>query len=1070
MTPSKRLTTLLVAGAISATLFAERPASGMDRVLPRGKAQTEAEQDDATARRAAMREWLGDYTPEYRQFLLGAAQRERERWGDLIPGSGHVLPAKAAGNHWTNLGPTTASYEWNGSTYSGIDSGRPVAIVVDPTDANIIYNATSGGGVWKTTDGGSTWSPITESLGSLSIGHLAMDPNNHNTLYLGLGDAFDGTGIGLVKSTDGGATWSSVVYLGSTSIINHISVSSTNSQIVMAATNAGLYRSTDGGASFSLVTITTGWGGDPYCWDIAWGGGTNWAMTLEGSQFTATTTGSGQIWYSTDDGATWTKATGFSKSTGVARASIASAPSSRTTMYAMAAVYNSGNGASSNDLADFFKSTDGGHTWTALGVTSTKQYSNTNTEDKLVQKILNGQGWYNHFLAVDPSTSTTFYAGGALLLCQVTGATTTPVYTQKTNWLAQFSLPYVHADFHAGTFDQNGVLYVGTDGGIFKRTAAGSPDTWSTSLNVGITSHLAYSVGSSLNNTSAVITGLQDNGTRVRSGSTSTFDQPLGGDGFGCNINASNATLMLGSLYYDAIYKSTTSGSTGGSFSSATSGITEANNSSSAPFITRLTPWAGDATGNTVLTFANLKVYKTTTYAGSWSALGTSGLLVSSGAVSASGNIRNVGIAKTDSNVVGVVASGGRVYTTTNGGSTWTEMAGLESGAPTMTGSGGYLSYISFSPQNSSVVYVASVNPSSTANHLWKSSNGGSTWASLDGSSGSSNGFPFGVPVNTIVEDPGDSQTLYAGTHEGLYRSTDGGSTWSRFGAGLPLVNVTDVYLAPDSSLLRVSTFGRGIWEFNTLTSTVSASITTPASNQTISSGTNVSFTGTATDQDPASTLSYGWNFGDGATATGASTNHTFTNSTGSDVIYTVTFTATGSTGGLGSTTRSITVHPATSDTTPPTGSFDVQKGGVSVAGTTTSGTLTFTASASDGAGSGVQRVTFYIDGAFYKSIYSAPYTTTWNSALSANGNHTVLAYAKDNAGNMAYLTPTYVKFTTSNADIIPPTGTISVSGTSGTISFNATASDVNGSVARVTFYVDGVFYKSLTTAPYTVT
>ena len=194
--------------------------------------------------------------------------------------------------------------------------------------------------------------------------------------------------------------------------------------------------------------------------------------------------------------------------------------------------------------------------------------------------------------------------------------------------------------------------------------------------------------------------------------------------------------------------------------------------------------------------------------------------------------------------------------------------------------------------------------PSSTSAHLWKSTNGGSTWARMD----TATGFPAGIPVNCILEDFNDSQTLYAGTHQGVYRSTDGGTSWSRFGAGLPLVSVTDLYLAPDSSLLRISTWGRGIWEFDTKTTTVSAAIGTPATNVTVASGATVSFIGSATDADPASTLSYGWDFGDATTATGTSTSHAWTNTSGSDAVYTVTFTATGSTGGLGTATRQVTV------------------------------------------------------------------------------------------------------------------------------------------------------------------
>jgi hypothetical protein len=69
------------------------------------------------------------------------------------------------------------------------------------------------------------------------------------------------------------------------------------------------------------------------------------------------------------------------------------------------------------------------------------------------------------------------------------------------------------------------------------------------------------------------------------------------------------------------------------------------------------------------------------------------------------------------------------------------------------------------------------------------------------------------VAVNSLLPDPNNGSTLYAGTHLGVYRSLDGGATWGRFGAGMPLVNVMDFYVAPNSSRVRAATFGRGFWE-----------------------------------------------------------------------------------------------------------------------------------------------------------------------------------------------------------------------------------------------------------------
>lgn len=776
------------------------------KVTVNGK--VEAETDDANKRREFRRDWYETpVTPEFKKFMNQAAARERARNASKLPnpdGTVNVDPSAAtmetsaaavSGSVWTNIGPNRADVLKNGSyTLNNVtDTGRVSSIVTVPSNPNTIYVAFAGGGVWKSTDGGLSWIAKTESLGTLSCGSLAMDPSNPTTLYLGLGDPFDGTGIGLVKSTDGGDTWSNPVYLGSSTRTSQVFVSPVNSSVVMAATDKGIFRSADAGTTWSQVSIATGFADAPQGWSIDWNG-TGFVVSLEATPTVTSGTTNGQVWVSDSTGTSWTKATGMSKSTGVGRISVAAAPSNRAIMYAMAAVPNS---TASTDLADLFRSADGGRTWTALNATGRKvRYTNTNTESSGPGTVLGGQGWYNHVLTVSPTDANTFYFGGTLLLARGTYSSASSIsYTQLTNWLAQFSLPYVHADFHASHFDANGNLFVGTDGGIFKSTdKAGRYATgWTDDLNNGIASHLIYSVGSSTVSPSAVIGGFQDNGTRVRSGSTSTFNQYIGGDGFGSLMHPNTSGTMLGSLYNTRIYKSTNGGST---FASASTGITESN-TSSAPFNTKLYAWAGDSTGNTVYTFVNLKIYKSTNYAGSWTALGTSGLPASGW------NIRNMGVAKTSNNVLGIAGTGGTVYLSSNGGASWTAAA-------TPPNNGLSMSYIWFSTTDSNIIYVASVAPDGTKSHLWKSTNFGASWTAIDGA-----GFPQGVPVDTIQNDPLDPNVLYAGTHLGVYTSADGGATWTRFGSGMPLVETTDIYISPTGGLVRASTFGRGFWELN---------------------------------------------------------------------------------------------------------------------------------------------------------------------------------------------------------------------------------------------------------------
>src|SRR3954465_2217063 len=115
-------------------------------------APIDAEDDDANAHLRAEKDWYeSPFPPEYMKWLNRAAAREREHNGASLPAPGRNAPV--LGTTWINLGPNKADFLKNGTTtLNKTDAGRVVAIVPDPTNADVLYVAMSGGGVWKTTN------------------------------------------------------------------------------------------------------------------------------------------------------------------------------------------------------------------------------------------------------------------------------------------------------------------------------------------------------------------------------------------------------------------------------------------------------------------------------------------------------------------------------------------------------------------------------------------------------------------------------------------------------------------------------------------------------------------------------------------------------------------------------------------------------------------------------------------------------------------------------------------------------------------------------------------------------
>src|SRR5438105_7648239 len=425
-------------------------------------------------------------------------------------GGGGAGSASLVGAQWTQVGPAPLRAQFSPGV--GAVAGRVYDIAIDSSGASdqTIYLATVGG-IWKSVDGGGSWAPKTDRLPWNMMAAVAIDPANPSIIYAG---ATFSPGPSLFRSIDGGETWSTIggpAMLGQD--VTRIVIPSAG--VVLVTTFIyGLFRSVDGGLSFgnnaplynNNATMLSGQG-----WDLR-------LDTATPTKVYACIGGQG-IFVSTDSGATFP--TNLFNSAGAPAAGTYNAvtmtqstqPNGQS-LYASVAV-------STTVYLGLYKSTNGGTSWAAQAGAAPVVAAS-------------GQFQFNQTIGVDPQDAARLYLGFEEVWLSTNGGTSfgaTPVTAGKT-----------HVDHHAITFSPQSHwgaaptrVYVGHDGGF-----AASPDggtTWN-NLNEGVATLLvrlaALDIGRrSLVNSQYSYAGTQDNGTDVRTRGLPGNDWKfsLGGDG-----------------------------------------------------------------------------------------------------------------------------------------------------------------------------------------------------------------------------------------------------------------------------------------------------------------------------------------------------------------------------------------------------------------------------------------------------------------------------------------------------------------------------------------------------------
>lgn len=677
-------------------------------------------------------------------------------------GKNYLASAQATGIdvasslQWTQIGPQPSLGYW------GISSGRATSVAVDPTNPEIAYLGTAGGGVWKTTDGGKNWNPVSDQEVSLAIGSLAIDPSNPLIIYAGTGeqdfsvDSYYGAGI--LKSTDGGQTWANIqTSFGYPSGgIGAIAIQPGHTNVLLAAAaGSGVQRSTDSGMTWTPVLTgsdATAVVFDPSNGSIAYAG----LGAIFGSSKNA-------LYKSTDGGVTWTLLGGGLPPV-IGRVGLAHDPATTGVVYAAIADSLSA-GPGQTGISGIYKTTNGGTTWSRI-------YNPANG-------IGSCCSWYENPVAVDPSNPSVIITGGFGVTRSLDGGATWTDITVGSSGVG------VHPDQHSFAFSADGsVLYAANDGGAWSTNSPALPAFAWSSLNSTISTITFYpGLAVDPNNLNNAMGGTQDNSVEAYSGNLQWTDVDYNcGDGSSTSFDPTNTNTAY-NYCIGTIYK--TSG--GGVWNRAMTGIDTVADSGG-----WVSPLVLDPSKHATLYYAARHVYQSNDGAGSWAQI--SPALVS-------GTLFNaIAVAPSNSDVVYVGAGNGNVFVSKNASAgvaaTWTQInLGLPARGVTSLA-------VDFS--DPSVAYVT-LGGFGTG-HVWKTRNSGGSWTDISGNLPS-------VTANQVIIDPATVNTLYLANDIGVFVTPDGGKTWSTLSQGLPMVVVQSIGVIEKYRVLRALTHGRSTWD-----------------------------------------------------------------------------------------------------------------------------------------------------------------------------------------------------------------------------------------------------------------
>ena len=728
--------------------------------------------------------------------LFGLSGRLRADTNDQSASTGQAraaapAPAPAAepfpGLQFRNIGPATMG-------------GRIDDIAVLESNPAVFYVGTATGGLWKTVNNGTTWTVHFDDLDDVvSIGDIAINPNDANTVWVGSGENNNrqsgSWGNGVYKSTDGGQTFKHMG-LANSKHIARIIVDPVDHDVVYVAAlgslwgpggDRGVYKTTDGGLTWARTSLPVdeNTGATELVMDPS-NNKVLYAATYQRRRATWGFNGGGlggAMWKSSDAGRTWTKLTKGVPSGPLGRIGIDVYRSNPNIVYAR---------IEHEKESGTYRSDDAGLSW--------RKMSDTNPRPMYFSQI-----------RIDPNNDLRIYVLGVQIHISDDGGKT---------WIENGAL---HSDHHAMWINPKNSNHIidGTDGGIGISYDKGA--TWEAvyNMDLGQFYHITYDMETPYN----VCGGLQDNytwcgPTAVRSRTGIANDQWFqihGGDGFEAQIDPKNSRI---------IYAESQDGN-----------ISRIDKVSNERKSIRPLPARGEAPlrwnwntpilmsphdSATIYVGAN-KVFKSTDRGQSWTAIsadltsatnrddlplmgvvGKETTIARNDGVQSYGNVVQLVESPKTAGVLYAGTDDGKVHMTRDGGKTWTDITTKFPGVP----KNAYVSRLSASAHDVNVVYATFDNHRADdyGTYVYASVDGGNNFRSIG------EGIPKGHTITAMAEDPTNPNVLYSGSEFGLFISPDRGGKWTRIKSNLPTVPIHEIVIHPRDNDMIVATHGRSIW------------------------------------------------------------------------------------------------------------------------------------------------------------------------------------------------------------------------------------------------------------------